>query len=86
MEAARAARLSDEVTAWRAAADARDYLDALRELLPGLSGEDQERVGAWCAWIVGRIERTDPSLNVAQIRGVDDDRDRFFVHPAARTW
>lgn len=76
IEKARVSRLSTEISAWRLAAAAREYVSALRARLPELSGDDRTRVEAWCEWIDEWGRRSDPALNVGLIRGLDDEHDQ----------
>jgi len=76
IEKARASRLSTEISAWRLAVAAREYVSALRARLPELSGDDRTRVEAWCEWIDEWGRRSDPALNVGLIRGLDDEHDQ----------
>jgi hypothetical protein len=72
-ESARVDRLTSEIAAWRLATATRDYVAALRQRLPALSGEDAARVRAWCDWASSWSDRTDPVANVDLVRGLDEE-------------
>jgi hypothetical protein len=79
VENARAARLTEEITGWRLARDARIYVEELRHGLDALEPDDRERIRAWCEWIEGWVARADPTTNPRRIHGVDDEHDSYFV-------
>jgi hypothetical protein len=72
LEEARLSRLRTELDSWRVACDARAYAAALREALAA-GGEEHERLLAWCDWIEAYAMRTDPTLNLAALPGLEDD-------------
>ncbi len=81
IEKARLSRLRTEIDVWRLAAEARDYVAALRVRLPELAEADRQRIAAWCDWADAWSARADPIVATDKIRGLDDERDRFFTPP-----
>jgi hypothetical protein len=77
IESARVERLQNGIASWRLAQETREYVAALRQRLPDLLPEDAARISEWCDWAAGWAERTDPVVNVARIRGLDDERDQL---------
>jgi hypothetical protein len=78
LEDARIARLTAEIGAWRLAQESREYISALRARLDDLDVAERARVAAWCDWVDEWNTRSDPTINVARVRGLDDERDRLF--------
>lgn len=84
IEQARVGRLEEELSLHRLAAEAREYVAALRARLERdreVEHDERERVGAWCDWVEAWCKRADPTLNLKRIRGLDDERDRFYTPP-----
>jgi hypothetical protein len=71
-ELARVERLREEVASWRLARDARQYIEELRERLPELNENDRARIAAWCEWAEAWVGRSDPTLNVTKIVGLEE--------------
>lgn len=78
IEQARGERLIAEAAAWRRAAELRAYVAAMRARLDGLEPHESDRLRAWIAWAEDYVERTDPITYPELIRGLDDDRDRYW--------
>jgi len=84
IEQARAARLADEVAAWRLSRGVIDYVAALRATLDDVDEPERQRLASWCDWAETFAARSDPTQNSARVRGLDDERDRFFAQ--SRGW
>lgn len=77
IEKARATRLSDEIAAWRRAQQIREYVAVLRLRLDHLEESERERVSAWCEWAEEWSRRSDPTINLSRIVGLDEERDGY---------
>jgi hypothetical protein len=79
IEQARIARLHEEVGAWRLARDVGEYIEELRERLAELEEDESARITAWCDWAEAWSERADPTVNIANVVGLNEpDSDAPF--------
>ena len=81
IESARAQRLQDEIAAWRLAQEVREYVAVLRLQSESATDDERERLERWCDWAEAWSRRTDPTMNMARVVGLDDERDRFAWKP-----
>ena len=81
IESARVERLKDELAAWRLAQEVREYVAVLRLQSESAAADDRERLTRWCDWAEAWSRRADPTVNIARVAGLDDERDRFSYGP-----
>jgi hypothetical protein len=72
----RADKLLEQVSAWRRAADVREYVAAMRERLPAVDAECRGELMRWLEWADQFASRTDPLESPSSAPALDMESDQ----------